>query len=196
MARRTDPTKIEKIKEAAIEMIVEYGYMGASIAQIAKRAGVSTGYMYRHYESKEELVTELIRSNFRMYDEEINSLCKREDSIYNIIEDFIKKLFIMARNYPSKAMLAAVLAVESGTTFQRIIKNSEMPIQKFIDAMVEKGKKKKELDEEVDSTDMGLVLVAMPFTYISWLLRDGMDTNKLTEERVNKIVKMCVNALK
>ncbi|MCT4594447.1 MAG: TetR/AcrR family transcriptional regulator [Anaeromicrobium sp.] len=196
MARKADPTKIEKIKEAAVEMIVEYGYIGASIAQIAKRAGVSTGYMYRHYESKEELVAELIRSNFEIYKDKINSLGKREDSIYDIVEDFVRELFIMAKEKPSKAMLAAVLALESGTTFQRIIENNADMISKFIETIVVKGKKRKELGEQMDSIDMGLVLLVMPLTYISWILRDDMDTNKLTEERIDKIVKMCVNALK
>ena len=52
--RITDTNKIERIKTETKILIVEKGYHGASIAEIAIRADVSDGYLYRHYKNKSE----------------------------------------------------------------------------------------------------------------------------------------------
>jgi AcrR family transcriptional regulator len=44
------------ITRAAIELLLEAGYEGLTMAGVAHRAGVSTATLYRRYESKEDLV--------------------------------------------------------------------------------------------------------------------------------------------
>ncbi|MEU9115952.1 ScbR family autoregulator-binding transcription factor [Streptomyces sp. NPDC048483] len=45
----------EAILYAAAEVMDEYGFAGASISKIAERAGATTGAMYFHFKSKEDL---------------------------------------------------------------------------------------------------------------------------------------------
>jgi TetR/AcrR family transcriptional regulator, repressor for uid operon len=47
---------------AAAEEFAESGYAGASVARIAKRAGVTLGTMYHHFQRKGELAREIVRS--------------------------------------------------------------------------------------------------------------------------------------
>ena len=47
--------KRQNIIEAAIEEFRQQGFLGAKTTQIAKRAGVSSRTLYKHFESKEEL---------------------------------------------------------------------------------------------------------------------------------------------
>ncbi|WP_255948451.1 ScbR family autoregulator-binding transcription factor [Streptomyces odontomachi] len=47
---------------AAAEEFAECGYAGASVARIAKRAGVTLGTMYHHFPRKGELAREIVRS--------------------------------------------------------------------------------------------------------------------------------------
>lgn len=49
------------ILKAALEVFVERGFHGTTVPQIANRAGVAAGTMYRHFQSKEELVNVLYR---------------------------------------------------------------------------------------------------------------------------------------
>lgn len=49
------------ILKAALEAFVERGFHGTNVPQIASRAGVAAGTMYRHFQSKEELVNVLYR---------------------------------------------------------------------------------------------------------------------------------------
>lgn len=50
----------EKIKAAAIQLFTRKGFAAASVQDIAEKAGISTGLMYRHYKSKGELFGELV----------------------------------------------------------------------------------------------------------------------------------------
>ena len=47
--------KRESIVEAAIEEFAQQGYLGAKTTRIAKKAGVSSRTLYKHFESKEAL---------------------------------------------------------------------------------------------------------------------------------------------
>lgn len=51
--------KREAILEAALELFGEYGFHGTAVPQIAARAGVGAGTIYRHFDSKEALVNAL-----------------------------------------------------------------------------------------------------------------------------------------
>jgi AcrR family transcriptional regulator len=52
--RRTQETQ-ERLLEAAEEVFVRNGYEGAQLAEIASSAGRSTGALYGHFKSKEDL---------------------------------------------------------------------------------------------------------------------------------------------
>jgi AcrR family transcriptional regulator len=47
------------IIQAAFELVGEFGFHGAPMAMVAQRAGVATGTIYRYFESKDILITEI-----------------------------------------------------------------------------------------------------------------------------------------
>jgi AcrR family transcriptional regulator len=53
--------KREDIVKASLELIAEQGFHGAPMAMIANRAGVGAGTIYRYFENKDVLITELYR---------------------------------------------------------------------------------------------------------------------------------------
>jgi AcrR family transcriptional regulator len=53
--------KREEIVKASLELIAEHGFHGAPMAMIAERAGVGAGTIYRYFENKDVLITELYR---------------------------------------------------------------------------------------------------------------------------------------
>lgn len=52
----------ETIMAAALELFVERGFYGTAVPEIADRAGVGAGTIYRYFESKEALVNEIYRT--------------------------------------------------------------------------------------------------------------------------------------
>jgi AcrR family transcriptional regulator len=55
------PDKREDIIRVSLELIAEHGFHGAPMAMIADTAGVGAGTIYRYFESKDILITELFR---------------------------------------------------------------------------------------------------------------------------------------
>jgi AcrR family transcriptional regulator len=53
--------KRDEIVRAALELIAEQGYHGSPMAELAKRAGVGAGTIYRYFENKDVLIAELYR---------------------------------------------------------------------------------------------------------------------------------------
>lgn len=53
--------KRRDIMQAALELIAEQGFHGAPMAEIAEKAGVAAGTIYRYFESKDVLITKLHR---------------------------------------------------------------------------------------------------------------------------------------
>jgi len=56
--------KRQLILDVALELFASNGYHGTSISAIAKNAVISKGLLYNYFESKEELVIELMKSGF------------------------------------------------------------------------------------------------------------------------------------
>src|ERR687883_607639 len=58
---RAGGDKREAIMTAALELFVERGFYGTAVPEIADRAGVGAGTIYRYFESKEALVNAIYR---------------------------------------------------------------------------------------------------------------------------------------
>lgn len=71
----------KKIVDAAVQEFLEKGFSEASLRNIAKKAGVTTGAFYRYYESKEEL-----------FDFLVNEYASRILTLYNSAIDEFEKL--------------------------------------------------------------------------------------------------------
>ncbi len=60
--QRRKEDRPQEITAAAFEVFAEKGYAAARVEEVARRAGVSKGLMYRYFETKEELFKAVIRS--------------------------------------------------------------------------------------------------------------------------------------
>ena len=54
------PATMERIQQAAMEEFSEKGFLGASLRQIVKNAGVTTGAFYGYFSSKEALFASIV----------------------------------------------------------------------------------------------------------------------------------------
>lgn len=56
----TSNLTLNKIQQAAIDEFLEKGFRGASLRQIVKHAGVTTGAFYGYFSSKEALFASIV----------------------------------------------------------------------------------------------------------------------------------------
>lgn len=91
----------EKILEAAKRVIMRKGIEGTSVREIAKEAELTTGAIYHHFKNKEEILYEVLDTEFsvtrqitKMLEEReitpkelLNSICSQIDKrIYSMLE--------------------------------------------------------------------------------------------------------------
>ena len=98
-AKQINKIRIEKkylIMEASLELFAENGFHATSISEIAKKAGISKGLAYNYFESKKDILDELITHGFESIFENFD---KNKDGI--LTEDefihFIKMNFKLLR---------------------------------------------------------------------------------------------------
>ena len=61
----SEPTR-ERILSAAAQLFAEQGFAHASMPAIASRSGITAGAIYRHFESKAELLLEVVKRALRV----------------------------------------------------------------------------------------------------------------------------------
>ena len=62
-----------RIVAAAVAEFAERGYAGASVRDIARRAGLTEGAMYRHFDGKEALASEIFQDNIEAWSVRLDS---------------------------------------------------------------------------------------------------------------------------
>jgi len=81
-----------QIKEVALEIIFEEGFQNTSISKIAKRAHISKGLLYNYYESKEEMIREIILEGLdrlmQIFDPDHDGILTQDEAKYFIDEIF------------------------------------------------------------------------------------------------------------
>lgn len=65
--KRDAPSTRERLVRAALELFTTQGYHDTTTSQIARRAGVAEGTIYRHFSSKEQLFNEIYRAAVRLF---------------------------------------------------------------------------------------------------------------------------------
>ncbi len=85
-------SKKKLIREASLKIFAEEGYHSATISKIANKAKISKGLIYNYYESKEELLRDLVRDGFQkistLIDPDSDGIITKEEIIYMIEETF------------------------------------------------------------------------------------------------------------
>ena len=146
MARITDPEKLENIKIAVMELLVEHGYGGMSIVSISEKAGVSPGYLYKHYSSKEELVQELVETEMDSIIENLKLNISNSSSVYEAAYKTVYNLFMYANSHPINAKFTAAVFMDVKVPSKEKAENYKILVE-LAKQIIDLGIKTKEINE-------------------------------------------------
>jgi AcrR family transcriptional regulator len=79
----------ERILQSAREVFAQSG-SDAQIDDVARRAGVGVGTVYRHYPTKEALLVELVREKFRMLTAAGRAALERPGEPFDVLADLLR----------------------------------------------------------------------------------------------------------
>lgn len=85
----------EAILDAALDLLAEQGYAGASLRKVAKRVGVAQPSLYHHFATKEALVEQVIAANAgRMFSAmDPDDLPKRLEDVPRYVIAAVQRLY-------------------------------------------------------------------------------------------------------
>jgi AcrR family transcriptional regulator len=86
-------TLLPKIMRSAVHLFVERGIDGTSVQDIARRAGVSVGALYRHFKSKEDLAYHLFTTHLSDFTLELATRVARVAGMKDKIHVYISTCF-------------------------------------------------------------------------------------------------------
>lgn len=193
MARITEPMKMEKIKRAMMAIMCESGFGQISIAMVSEKSGVSSGYLYRFYSGKDELLQDIISSTL---DEIIDTLIydiKIFNTVYDCLFNVITRVFEVVNADPVVGRFLAKMAQETNLPLWAAEKKN-WELVDVMDKIIHIGKETGEITSQITRADIELVILSLPFRYIELELNKNKEKNFTTEEAV-KITNMCIKAL-
>jgi len=91
--RAQTPQTREKILAAALEVFSSRGFHGATVDEVAERARLGKGTVYRHFSSKRELFSELIRSKVAELEEAVTGTIDPRADVLETIETYLRIYF-------------------------------------------------------------------------------------------------------
>jgi len=106
-----------QIKDVALAIISEEGVQNTSISKIAERAGISKGLLYNYYESKEELIKEIMFDGIdritEVFDPDRDGTLTHDEAIYfiNGLFDILKSNLRYWRLYFSVMLQPNVMVI-------------------------------------------------------------------------------------
>jgi len=83
----------EKILTAALEIFSVKGFHGTTVDEIAERAALGKGTVYRHFHSKKGLFSELIRLKVAELEETVQGAIDPQADVLDIIETYLRAYF-------------------------------------------------------------------------------------------------------
>lgn len=194
MARITDLQKIENVKRAAMEIITENGYKSASIAFIAQKAGVSVGYLYRYYKSKDDLIRDIIHNYFQEVLHYFLQSFKNCKTVSEIFYSIVMTIFQLAKSDPSQAKFVVVLLLELDADVM-IHDSNYIALDGILDRIHSISAKTKEISSKVTKEEIEVVITSIPTRYLLYQLKKKNYLEMIDEECAKRISELCLKAL-
>ena len=185
----------QSILHSARELIAYGGFKEASVQTIAERAGVSTGLVYRYFESKNKILIEVLSAAIRHEVEILNQIVKMDLSAKQKLEKSVATFVKRAMHSPQLAYSLIFEPVDSEMEHARF--QSKQLIKQSIQEVLAEGKNNGTFTfEDINIAALGIV-GAMTFVVIEPLnpSHNVVFDQAYIDHFVQQIADFCVNAV-
>lgn len=148
--------KRESILNAATDIFSKYGYYGAKMEDIAKKADIGKGTIYEYFNSKESLFYEIIKHGIKEYEKglnvALNTIGNLEEKLYVLCKFHgeyvnryigITQIIMMEKEVLSKELMKDI--VDGKSKLFNMMKNS-------VEEAISSGELRKGLDPQLVTT--------------------------------------------
>ncbi len=171
----------QQIVETAIKLIADKGIQNLTTKNLANEIGISEPALYRHFDSKLEILKAVI-INFQNKMQPAFNKLKRSANSLNNIERFILEHFKIINHNPDFAKV-----IFSEANFQNeeilILKMNNMMDQshKILDSIIQTGQKKEEIRADITSLSLVRIIIGSMRLLVTQWSMSSMIFNLETE---------------
>jgi AcrR family transcriptional regulator len=154
----------QRIHDAALRLFVEKGVTETSVRDLAQAASIAEGTLYRHYASKDDLVTDLFAGNYAAFAQRLVELQRPIVGFRARLEAVVAEVF---RFHDDNPTLFRFLLLVQHQALPRVADGDANPVS-VLQAMVEQGIRDGELTllDAALGTAMILGLMLQPATAV------------------------------
>ena len=113
--------KRKRVLDAATSEFAQYGFENTSIQQIAKKAEISVGSVYKYFENKEELFAMVVKENLALLEELLLHHSSSDEDIMVKAESVLKELLKFSRKHPERIKLYNAITTGNNVEFSRML---------------------------------------------------------------------------
>ena len=187
--------KKRKILDVAIKEFASYGYYGTNIKNIAAKAGISTGAIYRYYNSKEDLYFDIMNIGYQLLEGMLMPILVGEGDIYEKIESILRGCIQLSHSNPELNQLYLDCTTEGlanlNEEYNRKMETLSSNIYRTLVKSAQKsGSVNPELDESFVAFFLDNIFIMMNMSYSTTFyirrrriyLQEDLDTTKSRDQ--------------
>jgi len=183
-----------EIIDKSIDIIANKGIQGLTIKNLSKEIGISEPAIYRHFESKTEILLAIL-ANFEEMSSFMNEAIKDiDDTAIGKIEFLFTKIIEIFTEEPSHI---SVVFSEEIFKNEAILKEKIVEImdlkEKAVEDIIKEGQEKGEIRTDIDNRILALIVIgALRFRVKQWDLRNQ---HKNLQKEGNELINGLKNIL-
>lgn len=125
MLKKLSGEKLEELLEAGVEEFARRGLAGANMRDIADRAGISVGALYKYYDSKDSFFQACLSRSLQALDAVLSEVVREEAGWKEYARRIIRALLRFSRERGGYVRLYATLAASGGEEAARLAREIE-----------------------------------------------------------------------
>ncbi|MGD9487900.1 MAG: TetR/AcrR family transcriptional regulator [Calditrichaceae bacterium] len=192
MVKLDTETRQKQIIEVSLRLIKEGGIQNMTMKRIADEVGISEQAIYRHFDSKLELLTAIIRQFDKHFVSVFSKIKSIENSVQQITQYIDTHLIYFTQNPAAAAVIFSEEIFQNEETLvQEVKKLLEKRIQ-FVTELMQNGQNRGEIKTEYSADTLAvLTLGAMRILITSWRLSNfSFDLKSRSKSIIDDLIKM------
>ncbi len=160
-----------QIVETAIETIAKQGFSQASLAEIARKAGISKGVISYHFAGKDELVEEILRSLLHQPAEFIKERVGRNETALAQLRAYIEANFEFMESHRDNFVALVDLWGRRGSSEEENRFNADAyePSRHYLSHILESGRERGEFRHLPARATASLIQAAIDGVMLQWV---------------------------
>ncbi|HXD64764.1 MAG TPA: helix-turn-helix domain-containing protein [Solirubrobacteraceae bacterium] len=149
----------ERILSGARAVFAEYG-SDAQMDDVARRAGVGVGTVYRHYPTKEALLVELVREKFRIFTAEARDALERDGEPFQVLTELMRSnAEALARDAGTQQVLAG-----AGEHIWTQAAAAQTELLELTSQLIDRARRAGTIRADATATDIGMLMCGLSAT--------------------------------